>query len=224
MDRAYLYLDEDTFERWRNAIFTAPRHASQYDQMQRGVLPEEEHDALTLLFLHRLLTTSRELLDRYTHAQIDAGFVEVLGKRSYLDVLAEAVLPLPLRCECLAGMTSLFRDVFSIVYGNTLGHMNQCTRDGIPNSACYMWWEVDPVLGWVEGAEVHAAFVQHVTDVLKLDSEACCESALHGLGHWNGPQGRKWVEDLIDEWLAARPHASPLLRRYAGWARSRRVQ
>jgi hypothetical protein len=62
-----------------------------------------------------------------------------------------------------------------------------------------------------------------MADVLALDSVACQESALHGLGHWQAAYPHV-VEATIDRFLAARPRARPELVAYARGARAGCVQ
>ncbi len=57
-----------------------------------------------------------------------------------------------------------------------------------------------------------------MTRTLRLESEACREGALHGLGHWQRHYPGR-VEAIIDEWLSEAPHVSPELRQYAEAAR-----
>jgi hypothetical protein len=54
---------------------------------------------------------------------------------------------------------------------------------------------------------------------LRLDSEACREGALHGLGHWCRRHPER-VPSIIAAWLAERPPISPELQRYALAART----
>ena len=57
-----------------------------------------------------------------------------------------------------------------------------------------------------------------VKRILMLDSVACQESALHGLGHWHSLQPDR-VESIIDDFLAAHPTARVELLAYARSAR-----
>ncbi len=58
---------------------------------------------------------------------------------------------------------------------------------------------------------------------LCLNSDACRESALHGLGHWHLYHSDK-VEDIIDDFLASPAKVSCKLREYALAAREGVVQ
>jgi len=54
--------------------------------------------------------------------------------------------------------------------------------------------------------------------ILALDSVACQESALHGLGHWHSLQPDR-VESIVDGFLAAHPTTRRELVTYARSAR-----
>ena len=50
-----------------------------------------------------------------------------------------------------------------------------------------MWWDVIPISAEMEHPDrdrINDAVLHVFEEVLKLDSEACLESVLHGLGHW----------------------------------------
>jgi hypothetical protein len=84
-----------------------------------------------------------------------------------------------------------------------------------------MWWDTMPVYGGpvLAGRQaLHLAALEAMAAILKLDSIACQESALHGLGHWHRifPQQ---TEIVIDEFLSLNAKARPELRTYARSAR-----
>jgi len=54
--------------------------------------------------------------------------------------------------------------------------------------------------------------------ILSFNSLACQESALHGLGQWQGTHDRQ-LPAIIDGFLAANPDIDPRLIRYAKAAR-----
>lgn len=58
---------------------------------------------------------------------------------------------------------------------------------------------------------------------LRLESEACREGALHGLGHWHRAYPER-TSAIIDGWLDGRPRVSPELLQYAQIARGGCVQ
>jgi hypothetical protein len=84
-----------------------------------------------------------------------------------------------------------------------------------------MWWDAMPIYGGPISADrkaLHLAALETMTAILKFDSLACQESALHGLGHWYKifPQP---IERLVDEFLLLHANARPELLSYARSAR-----
>lgn len=67
-------------------------------------------------------------------------------------------------------------------------------------------------------ATVDEAILTVMARTLRLDSEACREGALHGLGHWHRAYPER-TEAVIDGWLKGGPRISPALRQYAMSAR-----
>ena len=66
---------------------------------------------------------------------------------------------------------------------------------------------------------VDEALLWVMAETLRIESEACREGALHGLGHWHLNYPAR-TEAIVDAWLAERPSLSPELHRYALSARS----
>ena len=85
-----------------------------------------------------------------------------------------------------------------------------------------MWWDSFPSIG-LDGdpnlGQLQQTALAAMADILRLDSIACRESALHGLGHWQ-LQRHGDVEPIIDAFLAANPAIRPELAAYARAARS----
>jgi hypothetical protein len=84
-----------------------------------------------------------------------------------------------------------------------------------------MWWE-----NFNAGSPPDARFdwcIEVMEETLKLPSEACCESALHGLGH-EEDKVPETVHRIIDKFLAERSSVSPELRAYAARAREGAIQ
>ena len=95
--------------------------------------------------------------------------------------------------------------IFAIRCSQHLSHLDEPGANPL-NRICYMWWDLFDVndkilLGIMERR-------------LRLDSVACRESALHGLGHAQMlfPQE---VETIIDDFLARNPTTRPELKAYA---------
>lgn len=77
-----------------------------------------------------------------------------------------------------------------------------------------MWWDIFPTWGDESESERDHQIIEGMRQSLSIDSEACQESTLHGLGHWQGTYPDT-VEEIIDEFLDGDPKIRPELRNYA---------
>jgi hypothetical protein len=71
------------------------------------------------------------------------------------------------------------------------------------NLVCYMWWDIIPIYGQPdvpERSELDQEILGVLESTLQLDSIACRESALHGLGHWQHYYPQR-VGEIIDAFL-----------------------
>jgi hypothetical protein len=83
-----------------------------------------------------------------------------------------------------------------------------------------------PILGKPEEpgrGEVSVSCLELMRMTLDLDSDACRESALHGLGHWHLHYPTQ-VEAIIERFLDRHPDLRSELKEYACAARAGRVQ
>jgi len=74
-----------------------------------------------------------------------------------------------------------------------------------------MWWDVFPSLALASDPSLPIlddAALKSMERILHLDSLACQESALHGLGHWQ-PEYEERVAAIIDNFCEASPEADP---------------
>jgi hypothetical protein len=64
-----------------------------------------------------------------------------------------------------------------------------------------MWWDIIPIAGQPDNpaqAELDGEILRVMESTLQLDSIACRESALHGLGHWQHAYPER-VGEIIDK-------------------------
>jgi hypothetical protein len=84
-----------------------------------------------------------------------------------------------------------------------------------------MWWDVFPSLALAGDPNLptlHNCALRTMKRILNLNSIACQESALHGLGHWQ-PKYEERVIAIIDDFCEAYPETDPRLLAYAKSAR-----
>lgn len=177
--------------------------------------------ATTVQYLTQLFENPASLLAPYSDAQCNQGlwFLGSNACSSHMFALNHGGVPMPDRLRCAGAMGTLFEQLFAVRCSPHLSHRDEPGANPL-NSVCYMWWDVLPV---------DASFPQMADTLLgvmirslALDSVACQESALHGLGHWRGDESH--VRQTIDDFLARSPDLRPDLRQYALSARGGCVQ
>jgi len=223
--------DDIPFERWVEHVFdhpiVEPRWWHRHDDDSFEYWPEEKDPARTAAHMTQLFRNPAFLLETYSHAQIDQGLYYLVDPScsSHMFALREVAVPWEDRRACIHAMCTLYSDLMAPLYGNDLGQAGKLPSDR-PNSACYMWWDVIPLDGHSENPEkdLLSDAVLHVfRETLKLRSEACLESVLHGCGHWHMYRSKE-IESIITQFLKRRRDISAFLRLYAELAAQGLVQ
>jgi hypothetical protein len=176
--------------------------------------------ALTLAYMTRLFETPVEATTDFSDAQINQGLWYLLSDASH-DVLANVMLPKADRGRCIVAMGVLFREIFAPRCTPHLSHKSEMDA-GALNGVCYMWWDIlqlMPQPAQREQWELDVAAIEVMADALALDSVACQESALHGLGHWNTAYPEE-IARIIDRYVERSAGARPDLITYAKSART----
>lgn len=127
--------------------------------------------------------------------------------------------------DAILGVQNLYERCFAVHLTDWKGVGSGTSRLA---TACYMLWDMDGGLEAIpmfrEPKALVSACYELLERALALDSPACWESALHGLGHIilsHGDPGR----GMIDAFLAAKDRMVPDdLRRYAMAAHAGDVQ
>jgi hypothetical protein len=218
------------FEAWIRDVFDHPvADSQQYPDI------EVEESGLTpadcIGFLARLFEEPALLLEPYSDAQVNQGlrYLVDAGSSNYMFSLLEPEFPWPQRQRVIRAMATVFERLFARRCSNHLSHLDQPGINPL-NWVCYMWWDLlwydmipgrEPPVPPVY-AQVDAECLSVMKQVLALNSLACWESALHGLGHWQR-QYPEVVERTIDDFLARVGSVRPELRAYAEWARQGRL-
>jgi hypothetical protein len=130
------------------------------------------------------------------------------GLGEHMLCLDDPSVPTETRLRCVRPCETLFRKLMVPRCSAHLSHRDW-TGAAPLNSVCYMWWDLMPVYGGPEPRDreaLHVAALETMATILKFDSLACQESALHGLGHWHSAYPGR-VELLLDEFL--RTHSGP---------------
>ena len=155
-------------------------------------------------FLGRLFKESGTLPEKYSDQQISIGLDYELSaglSEDFFSLLSHEV-PWDLRRAGLAAIYNVFADLFAKRCTEHLSHLDE-PGAGALNGTCYMWWDIAPVHGEPDKPgckDRDALLLQIMANILTLDSEACQESALHGLGHWHSyypDEVQKVIQDFI---------------------------
>jgi len=174
-----------------------------------------------IAFLTRLFAEGATVLECYHDDQIAQGLTGLVNTMAVGDQpwMRDPVTPAEARAAVWNAVAVFFGDVLAPRCVPELGHV--ATEAASPlNTVTYMWWESfpgftnpdDPGRALVDDAELAA-----LERILELDSAACQEAALHGLGHWVRQEGR--CEAIVDRYLASGKAAMPELVAYAEAAR-----
>lgn len=168
-----------------------------------------------------------EILASYSDAQVNRGFWYLVDNScsSYMFSLIEPGVPWPERRRGIRSIATLFARLFDPRCSDHLSFIDEAGASPL-NLVCYMWWDIFPACGQPGKAEIaplDAELLGVMKQVLTLDSLACQESALHGLGHWHMTYP-EFVEQTIDEFLARNGEIRVELRSYADSARQGCVQ
>ncbi len=215
-----------TFEQWVKGRFDTPEGPEPWHSDYRNH-PQEPPSAVSLEYLHRLFAECGELLKKYSDRQVNEGFWYLFspGTSNETFSLIDVALPLSERLKAVESIYQLYKDCFFVRCSRKLSHLGK-ERDSSVNSICYMLWDVIsiPAAGEkTEHKEIDAACLAVMEKALKLDHDACRESALHGLGHAKLYYPAE-VERIIDAFLEDEKDIQPALRNYAKAARTGMVQ
>jgi hypothetical protein len=161
-------------------------------------------------------------LEGFHDAELNMGLNYLIspGLGEHMLCLDDPSVPLAARARCVRSCESLFRKLILPRCSSHLSHREEPGRSPL-NAVCYMWWDVMPVYGGPVLADRQALYLvalETMAKILKFDSLACQESALHGLGHWHRIFPQR-IESLIDEFLWLHANARPELLTYARSAR-----
>ena len=173
-------------------------------------------------YLTRLFEEPEPALRWFSDGQIAQGLTYLVSTSASGDNgwLYAPTVPVDDRRRCVEAVGSFFAQLFAPRCTPHLSHLSEADA-GPLNGVCYMWWDEFPCLALPDDPHLpvlHEAALRTMAGILDLDSLACRESALHGLGHWQRRHGDGVVR-IIDDFLEAHPGLDPRLVAYARSAR-----
>jgi hypothetical protein len=181
----------------------------------------EPEPRIGIAHLTRLFSNGPEALQWFGDAQIAQGLYGLINTAvtGGLAWMVDPITPVTERASVWSAVTRFFTDLLAPRCSPALGHLSE---PGAPlNGPTYMWWDGFPALATPDDPDrevVDAAELACLQRVLALDSAACQEAALHGLGHWAGREPRSTT--IIDAYLEGGRAARPELLDYARAART----
>ena len=152
--------------------------------------------AVTVDYLTQLFNGMPSVVEEYSDAQINQGLWYIANPMfcNYMLALTDSSVNMSKKIGCVQAMFPLFRNLFASRCSPHLGHLSE---GGNPlNRVCYMWWDLLPIGPSPQGTS-RVAFDKTILDVMQktllLNSPACQEAALHGLGHWASVTGHRGI-------------------------------
>lgn len=212
-----------SFSEWVAYVFdhtvTSPEW---YFEPGRDYWQEEPHAAVE--FMTRLFEDPLRYAADYSDAQLNQGFWFLVsnGCSNHMFALMDAGVPWDARRRCIRSMTPLFEKLFAQRCTRHLSHFHEPEPGVSPlNLTCYMWWDLAPICGHPDDrsqADFDLECLKVMRSTLAIPRDACRESALHGLGHWQTAYPDPVIE-TIDRFLTQTPALREDLRLYAQAAR-----
>ena len=178
--------------------------------------------AQAVAYLNRLFENPEPALEAFADSQIAQGLTYLVNTMASGDSrwFCSTAVPVDERIRCVKAIAPFFEQLFKPRCTPHLSHLSEVDA-GPLNGVCYMWWDVFPSLAFPGDPHLpvlHDAALSTMKRILHLDSLACQESALHGLGHWQ-PEHEEKVAAIIDDFCEAYRETDPRLLVYAKSAR-----
>jgi hypothetical protein len=178
--------------------------------------------AVAVDYLTRLFLGSEKALEYFSDAQIAQGLTYLVNTSASGDPgwLYARVVPVDARQRCIQAIHELFTSLFARRCAPVLSHIDE--PGALPlNGVCYMWWDTFPCFALPDDPDfdrLQQATLAVMRKTLALDSIACQEGALHGLGHSARAHPQE-VGAIIDEFLRDPRPKREVLVKYARSAR-----
>ena len=175
-----------------------------------------------LSYFIRLFENPLSALEYYADSQISQGLTYLVDATASGDSgwFSSRAVSVSERLRAIRAIYSLFDQLFRPRCTPIMSHLGEEGAKPL-NRNCYMWWDSFPLVALSDDPDrlaLHDAVVAVMGEILTLDSVACQESALHGLGHWQREHPRV-VESTIDRFLQSNTALDHRLVAYAQAAR-----
>lgn len=180
-------------EIWCKKLLVSPLINEEYLDLD----PTDACEGMTLVELCSSITyfynTLSQKVSLYKETQIVAAltFINSTSEWSFDIFQTPNEVPYVLKEQLLESILNLFAKTFAPLLGDNIMNHNiqgDYEQPGLNMGiACYMWW--DDFFTWGKDCDdefqLDTRILQMFSQILKIPSLACQESALHGLGHWH---------------------------------------
>jgi hypothetical protein len=209
-----------TFEGWLRYVFDHPVEAQKpqwYWDLDRDWWDEDADPAQPVQFLTQAFEEAGVVFKPYSAAQLNQGLWYLASNScsNHMFALLNENVPWPARRRCIRSFQLLYAGCFARRCTPHLSHVDE-PGAGPLNGVCYMWWDIIPFAGRPDDParrEFDDEVLRVMEATLQLNSIACRESALHGLGHWQ-PAYPQRVGEIIDRFSMNEPALPEKLRTY----------
>jgi hypothetical protein len=173
---------------------------------------------VTVAYLTNLFENVPHTLASFSDAQVKEGLWFLLSPAcsDHLLTLLNPAVAWSVRKRCIDSIFTLFERFLALRCSPHLSHLDEPGANPL-NAVCYMWWDLLPVAGKPDDPtrkQIDEAFLDVMRRSLELASDACRESALHGLGHWHLEYPTA-VETIITQFLKRHSALRSELKAYA---------
>ena len=208
-----------TFEQWLAFAFDHPVNGTKQEWYWD---PESDWwdgpAADTIQFLTKTFENTAVVFQPYTNAQLNQGlwFIASNACSNHIFALLDNNVPWLDQRRCIRSIHNLFEQCMAARCTPHLSHLDEPGANPL-NSVCYMWWDILPLSGQPNNPErrkLDQEILGVLESTLQIDSIACRESALHGLGHWQIYYPQQ-VAKIIDTFLQSQKELPEPLRAYA---------
>lgn len=213
-------MEFSSFEKW---LFDRPDTGVEWYFDIGFIAPNLTTDE-AVAYTEQVFSRSRLYADRYSERQVCLGFNYLMNPScsEHCYLLLDTKVAEPRRSRVFSAMYTVFSEVFKSRCADTLARSGVAGR-GTYGATCYMWWDVFPRHGVPSQDNLRntdEAILGTLERILHIDSDACQESAIHGLGHWHSGYPEA-VERILDTNTS---RITTTLRQFALEARTGNVQ
>tara|TARA_B100001989_G_scaffold252666_1_gene235562 strand:+ start:1663 stop:2322 length:660 start_codon:yes stop_codon:yes gene_type:complete len=167
------------------------------------------------------------LRDKYNKWQLVYGLDAVYNVNcaDYIFDFRDGPSTTQKKVEVIRSLKELYSECFFKLCRPLLGHLSEQQNE--LEGFCYMFWDLTPLHYFEENKDKEILY-KEVSEVIEfaltLDSFACQESALHGLGHLIIPEYYPKAKDIIQNYIDRNINADPRIVKYAQAAKTGMIQ